>query len=64
VLELPDDLQIDDVTQEAYAILGENGVIRCADGHTCGECTHDYKATADIIGEVEDPAGLVGMDEN
>ena len=44
--------------------MGENGIIRCAEGHTCTECTHDYKATADVINEVEDPAALVGVDEH
>jgi hypothetical protein len=63
-LELPGNLPIDEVTQHAYMILGENGVIRSADGHTCGECTHSYKAMPDVIGGVEDPAGLVGVDEN
>jgi hypothetical protein len=63
-LELPDNLPIDEVTQKAYEILGEKGVIRCADGHTCKECTRDYKATSDTIGEDEDPAALVGVDEN
>ena len=63
-LELSDNLDIDNVTQEAFKRLGENGIIRCAEGHTCTECTHDYKATADVINEVEDPAALVGVDEH
>jgi hypothetical protein len=62
-LELPDNLPIDEVTQQAYAILGENGVIRCADGHACKECTHDYKTTADTIDGVQDSAALVDVDE-
>ena len=63
-LELPDNIPIDTVTEAAYAQLGENGIIRCADSHTCDECTHAHKATADVIGGVQDPAGLVGVDEN
>ena len=63
-LELPNNLDIDEVAQQAFARLGEKGVIRCADGHTCEECTHDYKATADIIDDNEDPAAMVGMDEH
>ena len=64
-LELPDNLGIDDVTQQAFDILGENGVIRCADGHTCKDCTHDYKASADmILDNTEDSAAVVGVDEN
>ena len=49
-LELQDGLAIDEVTTEAFAILGANGIIRVAGGHMCSECTHEYKATADVIG--------------
>ena len=63
-LELPENLTIDEVTQRAYAKLGENGVIRCAEGHACKECTRDYKRAADVIGNINDPAALVGVDEN
>ena len=38
-------------------------MIRAADQHTCQECTQPYKKTADII-TGDDPAALVGMDEN
>jgi hypothetical protein len=61
-LELEDDLPIDKVTREAYKILGENGIIRSAQDHHCSECTHDYKASADIITD-HDPAALLGVDE-
>jgi hypothetical protein len=62
-LELQDGLAIDDVTRQAFDILGENGIIRAADQHTCKECTQPYKRTADII-TADDPAALVDMDEN
>ena len=62
-LELQDGFAIDDVTRQAYSILGENGLICAADQHTCQECTQPYKRTADII-TGDDPAALVGMDEN
>jgi len=52
-----------DVTKEAFQVLGESGIIRSADHHQCAECTHAYKATADIL-TGDDPAGLVGVDEN
>ena len=64
VLELPDKLDIDGVTQEAFKRLGENGILRCAEGHICDECTQDFKATADVIDEVDDPAAVVGVDEH
>jgi hypothetical protein len=64
-LELSETLSINEVTQQAFAILGENGLMRCADGHTCKECTHPYKARADIIVDnTENSAALVGVDEN
>jgi hypothetical protein len=63
-LELPDNLAIDDVTQQAFAVLGENGLMRCADGHACDECTHPFKDQADMIDDDNaDPAALVGVDE-
>jgi CxC5 like cysteine cluster associated with KDZ transposases len=62
-LELQDGLAIDDVTEQAFSVLGENGIIRAADQHTCQECTQPYKRTADII-TGDDPAALVGIDEN
>ena len=55
-LQLQDGLAIDDVTKEAFSLLGENGLIHAADQHTCGECTQPYKETADIMPGV-DPAG-------
>ena len=62
-LELQDGLAIDDVTKQAFSILGENGIIRAANQHTCQECTQPYKRTADMI-TGDDPAALVGIDEN
>ena len=54
-LELQDGLAINDVTRQAYSILGENGLICAADQHTCQECTQPYKKTVDII-TGDDPA--------
>jgi hypothetical protein len=62
-LELQDGLAIDDVTRQAFSILGENGIIRSADQHTCQECSQPYRKTAEIMTE-DDPAALVGIDEN
>jgi len=64
-LELSDTLPIDKVTEQAFEILGEKGLIRCADGHTCDECTHPYKSSADVVDDdIADPAALVGVDEH
>jgi hypothetical protein len=59
-LTISDGLPIDEVTKQAYNVLGENGVIKCADDHACPECTHKYKATSDVIQDVniEDMLGM------
>ena len=62
-LELQDGLSIDEVTKEAFELLGENGIIWAADQHACSECTQVYKRTADII-TGDDPAAVAGNDEN
>jgi hypothetical protein len=62
-LELQDHLDIEEITKEAFAVLGENGIIRSADQHECPECAHPYKATSDIL-TGDDPAAVVGIDEN
>lgn len=47
-LELEDGLKINEVTAQAFNCLGQNGRIHSATGHTCAECTHKYKQTADV----------------
>ena len=58
--EFDDGLNIKEVTTQAYSLLGENGIIRAADQHACGECTQEYKKTSDVV--FDDPAAVVGMD--
>lgn len=62
-MEQPDGIPVESVTRYAFMVLGANGVIRSADKHSCAECTHKYKKTADII-TGDDPAAIVGIDEN
>ena len=62
-LELQEGLPIEEVTKHAFLSLGEKGIVRSAENHFCSECTHTYKDTADIL-TGEDPAALVGVDEN
>ena len=62
-MEIQDGLAIDEVTKEAFEILGENGIIRVADQHACAECTQPYKRTADRI-TGDDPAAMVNNDES
>jgi len=62
-MELQDGLAIDDVTKEAFELLGENGIIRLADQHACAECTQPYRHTSDRMLNV-DPVAVVGVNEN
>ena len=48
-LVLQDALAIDEVTKEAFAVLENNGHITAANNHSCSECKHEYKATADTL---------------
>jgi hypothetical protein len=62
-LTLQDGLAIDEVTKEAFEILGQNGIISAAKEHHCAECTHAYKRTSDIRAS-NDPAATLGVDED
>ena len=62
--EVADNSSIEDLTRDAYAILGEQGGIRLADKHACSECTQEYKAVADWIPAANDAAAVLGVDEN
>ena len=60
-LTLQDGLAIDEVTKEAFEVLGQNGIIQAAKEHHCSECTHAYKRTTDIRASA-DPAATLGDD--
>jgi hypothetical protein len=62
-LEMENGIPIQEVTKQAFVQLGNNGVIKCAQNHSCSECTHKYKETADRI-TADDPAAVLGVDEN
>jgi hypothetical protein len=55
---LRDDITLNEVTKEAFSILGDGGIICAVDGHCCSECTHTYKKTSDIVGSA-DPTAMV-----
>jgi len=59
-----DNLAIDEITKEAFLVLGENGVIRAADQHACSEYTHDYIATTSDNTPIAHSAAVVGVDED
>jgi CxC6 like cysteine cluster associated with KDZ transposases len=62
-LEMKNGIPIQEVTKQAFIQLGDNGVIKCAQNHSCSECTHKHKDTADRI-TADDPAAVLGVDEN
>jgi CxC5 like cysteine cluster associated with KDZ transposases len=62
-LVLRDGLAIDEVTKQAFEILGGRGIIKTASQHSCSECTQKYRATTNAIG-VNNPAAVVGMGEH
>jgi hypothetical protein len=58
-LELDVNLNIKDVTEQAFNYLGQNGRIHSAAGHTCAECTHKYKETADVMPPDDEPQNTI-----
>ena len=62
-LKLTENLNINEVTKEAYSILGNSGIINIGLSHSCAECHQQYRAVADFIRN-EDPAALLGADDN
>jgi CxC5 like cysteine cluster associated with KDZ transposases len=62
-LELPENLNIEEVTQQAFKKLGNEGVIEPGKEHSCSKCCQPYKDTADFMAN-EDPAAVIGADEN
>jgi len=64
IFETNDNQSIEDLTHDAFSILGEDGGIRLSDRHTCSECTQEHKSVADFLPRVHDPAAVLGVDEN
>lgn len=65
-LEALDGLSIDELTKQAFALLGDSGIIRSADQHHCSECTQEYKKRSDTIGQNDNnqPHNLQGTQSN
>ncbi len=61
-LEMRDGLSISAKTKQAFAKLGNQGIIPLSKGHTCSECTQPYRETSDVHLNI-DPATVVGMNE-
>ncbi|KAG6808477.1 hypothetical protein H0H92_004004 [Tricholoma furcatifolium] len=62
-LALSDSLSVEEITKQAFEYLGENGIIRSAEKHSCSECTQKFKSKADFL-TPDDPAAVVRVDEN
>ncbi|KAF8870105.1 hypothetical protein BD779DRAFT_1456005, partial [Infundibulicybe gibba] len=58
---MDNNIPINEVTTQAFSILGEGGRIRPADGHACSECTQPFSAVPDYIPQ-QDPAAMVVLD--
>ena len=62
-LELKENFTIKEVTAEAFAKLGNTGIIEPGKAHSCSQCSQSYKAIANFMVN-EDPAAVIGVDEN
>ena len=59
---LSDKLSINEVTQEAFNHLGNNGLISVVNGHECSECTQPYRYSQhDPIDQIEEGQASVKM---
>jgi uncharacterized Zn finger protein (UPF0148 family) len=47
-LETADNINTQNLVEEAYNILGNDGIINVAPNHECSECAQPYKATSDL----------------
>ncbi|KIJ93686.1 hypothetical protein K443DRAFT_111653 [Laccaria amethystina LaAM-08-1] len=59
LFEVSDNSSIQDLTHDAFAILGEQGGIRLANKHGCSECTQEYKSVADWVPPANDAAAVL-----
>jgi hypothetical protein len=62
-LELKENFTIEEVAGEAFAMLGNTGIIEPGKKHSCSECSQPFKHAADFMIN-EDPAAVLGVDEN
>ena len=61
-LMLSDKLSINEVTQEAFNHLGNNGIIGAANGHNCPECTQPFRRSQyEAIDQIEEDRASVKM---
>lgn len=63
-LETTDKINIQNLVKEAYAFLGNDGIINVAPDHECSECSQPYKATSDWVNYLNNPNAPVQNDAN
>ena len=64
-LIVPEKVNIDEVTDIAFEILGANGFIKASEGHSCKECTHGQRFGPNDQGQDPkdyDPVKMVVVD--
>jgi hypothetical protein len=59
---MEDGVTIDDVTREAFHVLGNGGVISGSIQHSCNECTQKYRERSTGISGI-DSSATVGMED-
>ena len=61
-LTLSDNFSINELSQEAFNHLGNNGLISVANGHACSECTQPYRRSQhETIDQIEEGCASVKM---
>ncbi|KDR70295.1 hypothetical protein GALMADRAFT_144954 [Galerina marginata CBS 339.88] len=60
---IQDVASIEEVTEKAFEILGNDGLIQPAKGHACAECSQPYRATSDATatGAPPDPNNTTAL---
>src|SRR5258705_2173181 len=70
-MTLRDNLPIDEVTKEAFHILGERGIVRAADEHSHKECTQKFRRSEAVsssesedvdVEDIKSPVKMVVVD--
>ena len=57
-----DTASIEEVTQSAFMILGQSGIIKSAENHSCAECSQPYRAQSDLVLNPNDHSAVLGVD--
>jgi CxC5 like cysteine cluster associated with KDZ transposases len=58
-----DIVSIEEVTQSAFIILGQSGVIQSAENHSCAKCSQPYRAQSDLVSNANDHSAVLSVDD-